>query len=839
MKTKKTIKPLFLFLLFFSILLYSQKKEVKDNFGRIIINSTNQKINYSKNDQTLTGFTDTNSKIKNKTSYVNKSNTLKDTIVAKANNVFSIMGSRIGRNSMNSVDIDNDGTKEIICSASTGTWGSNDYWYIMRYNALDAIYNQIWVSPDQSKNITNIEVVDFNNDYNYKILVSYNDGSIDIYDGKTRELLKSIKPVNEGINSLVYADADNDSQKDIVISCVNNTYVLDAITFQQKVKIAQGSNYVRVGNVDADSNNEIVLSYGAVYKITGTNVTYVWRFFTGSDGLVELSDIDGDSKKEIIFAENWYKINVYDVDTKTTKYTISAELNIDTLYLKDVNDDGIDEILYGDGQWGNVYCYNSVTHTQMWSVDNPEHGVAAINYADINNDGKQELIWTAGWTSTGSDYMYVYNVPESKLLWKNDHIDGPFYAVAKGDVDNDGKDEIVGVSYESASGYESGILVIIDAQTNKLKWKSNGYFLNGVWTGLYNISIKDIDKDGQNEIIIAAGVSYTGKIWIIDGKNHIIKSSHIFTSDNISEFYSMTVNDIDNDGEDDLIAVTSSKLYAIRPSDWAILWNVSIVNYYSQNPVLRCSDLNGDGKKETILCKGNLQIINGANQSFWTSTENNYVNFDLFDYNYDGTMDIVATTTDGHIKIFDGISKNLINDLNPETTEISSVRLKKVGDDLVYIYSCDGRINYFKNNTKCTVTQFFGKKIGQIEGLKIYDSNTDLTEILFGTNTSIIRLNPNLTNLGLSTNDTNSNASSDSFKLYPVPAKDEIFIDLLKNYTSGSTYEIININGQIVKSKTKIRNLREKINLSKLPSGIYMVRLQSGNSYFSKKFIKE
>ncbi len=836
MKTKKTIKPIFLFLSLFSLVVLGQKKEIKDNNGRIIINSKGQKINYSKIDEVTKEFKKTSSIINKETTFSSKSNATKDTINAKAYTAFSIMGTSIGRNSMNSVDIDNDGITEIICSAATQTFGQSDYWYIMRYNSIDGTYSQIWTSPQYSQKIGKLEVVDFNNDNNYKVLLGFEDGSIEIYDGKTRDLLKKIRPVNEKINDLVYADADNDSKKDIVIACEYNTYVLDANSFQQKFKITQGSNHVRVGNVDADSKNEIVLSYGAVYRISGSNVSNVWRFYTGYDGEVELSDIDGDSKLEIIFAEPWYKINVYDADTKTIKYTLATDLDIDTLYMKDVNNDGIDEIIFGDAQWGEIVCYNSVTRAKMWSVNNPDHGVAAINYADVNNDGKKELVWSAGWTSTGADYMYIYNLTENKVLWKSDDIVGPFYAVAKGDVDKDGKDEIVGVSYESESGYESGILVIIDAQTNKLKWKSDGYFLSDVWTGLYNLSIKDIDKDGQNEIIIAAGKTYTGQIWIIDGKNHSIKSSHIFSSDNIREFYSMTVDDVDNDGEEDLLAVNSSMLYAIRPSDWAILWKVEIVNNYIK-PILRTSDLNGDEKKESILCKGNLQIIDGANQSIWTSTESNYVNFDLFDYNSDGTMDIVVTTKDGHIKILDGISKNLINDLNPETTEISSIRVKKVGNDLVYVYSCDGRINYYKNNSKSTVTQFFGTKIGEIEGLKIYDTGTDVTEILFGTGNSIIRLNPNLANLGLATIDVKSIVNN--LSIYPVPAKDELFINFQNFDFTKFSYDIINTNGQIVKSQSKMVKLGEKIDVSFLPSGLYIINVKGNNLNFSKKFIKE
>jgi len=264
------------------MVLFGQKKELKDNTGRIILSAANQKINYSKNDLVA------NSTVKKKLAYSGQSITAKDTIVAKSYNVFSIMGTSIGRNSMKSVDIDNDGITELICGASTQTFGFNDYWYIMRYNSVTATYDQIWISPQYAKSITSLEVVDFNNDNNYKILLSYDDGSIEIYDGKTRDLLKKKKLVNEKINTLVYADADNDSKKDIVIACENNTYVFDAVSLQQKFKIAQGSNRVRIGNVDADSNNEIVLSYGAVYRISGSTVSNIWRFYTGNDGQVRI-----------------------------------------------------------------------------------------------------------------------------------------------------------------------------------------------------------------------------------------------------------------------------------------------------------------------------------------------------------------------------------------------------------------------------------------------------------------------------------------------------------------------------------------------------------------------
>lgn len=831
----------FLVLLLMSTQMTFGQNATRDIYGREIVNSKGEKINYSANDTVVSKLNKKSNKIQSKSTNFQKfnNNQIKE---VKVDNLFSVMGTSIGLNSMHSVDIDNDGIVELICAASSSSgFGSVNFWYIMKCKSKDNSCNQVWVSSQYASTISSLEVIDFNNDKKYSIVLTFTDGSILIYDAKTKDLLKNIKPVEDIINSLVYADADNDSIKDIVIACESNTYVLDANTFDIKAKINQGAKQVRVGNVDSNSNNEVVLSYGAVYRISGSTATNLWRFNRNPSNFVELSDIDGDDMQEIIFAESWYKINIYDVDTKTTKYSITSKSDISSLHVIDTNDDGVDEILYGDGQWGEVVCYNAVTRTKMWSVNNPEHGVAAINYADLYNDGKKELIWSAGWTSSGPDYLFVYDVNNKKLLWRSDDIGGPFYAVAKGDVDADGKDDIVAVSYDSESGYGSGVLIIIDAQTNKLKWKSNGDFFNQVWTGIHNVSIKDIDNDGQNEIIIAAGETYTGGIWIVDGKNYSIKSSNIFNSDDIDTFYALTVDDVDNDGEQELIAASNSAIYSIRPSDWAIEWKVSFSNFSFSKPIIRCADLNGDKNKETLVCNGEIQIINGLDQSYWTSEENYYVNFDLFDVNEDGILDIVATTTNGHIVTIDGKTLNIINDINPETETISSVRLQKIDNELMYIYSYEGRIHFYKNEFSHFLTQFLGENVGEIESLKIFNSVSGDTEILVGTNVSVLRLNADLESFFLSTHSVNINFSTNNdFQIYPVPAKNEVFVSLSNNNNVlNARYDLIDISGQMIKNNVQIKNQIEEIDLTGLKPGLYLVRLKVNDLYTIKKFIKD
>ena len=76
----------------------------------------------------------------------------------------------------------------------------------------------------------------------------------------------------------------------------------------------------------------------------------------------------------------------------------------------DINGDGRDEILYGDGQWGSIHAMNAVNGTQLWAISNPEHGVTRIAVSDVDGDGNLEVMWGAGWTSTGADHFYVYDL---------------------------------------------------------------------------------------------------------------------------------------------------------------------------------------------------------------------------------------------------------------------------------------------------------------------------------------------------------------------------------------------------------------------------------------------
>jgi hypothetical protein len=737
----KPFKWVFPILILFTITsLYGQTFTETDQYGREVVNAQGAHINYT--------FEETRNLIpvdqlaQNHLKQLRSGNasaeSVKDTAYFDVQNRYTIAGTSIGRNSMHSRDVNGDGTMDLICTASSGSYGKGNFWYVLNYHPIDESYITLWSSQEYEYDINVLEVAKIATDSAYYIYLGLSNGTVEMYDPDDFSLISSVRLA--GALDIVYADANSDGAGELVVPTGSKTYLLDPGTLEILSTVSAGADYVRVGNVDGAIGNELVFSSGQVYSHQAGSWNEIWTFDENYSGLIELSDIDSDGIDEIIFAESWYNIHVYDVDEKATKYTYRADLDINTLYVSDVDKDGTDEIIFGDGQWGKVHCLDAVSQSEIWKVDNPEHGVAAINLADLDDDGLDELIWTAGWTSTGEDFLYVYDLENKKISWQSVDIVGPFYAVAIGDVDADGNQDLVTISYESESGYGSGVLIVMDPETGKIKWVSSGDLFDNVWSGIYDLAIADVDNDGQNEIVVAAGVTYTGTIWVVDAKLKVVESSYTFPwSEDVSEFYALEVTDMDNDGQLEVVAVNREKVFVMNPADWSTEWMVTLSGTNYIKPDLLCTDFDRDGHKEVVVCRGAIEMLNADHETIWMTSATNFTSIDTVDYNRDGVLDILATTSGGKLQIYDGSSQEELADLQVETSGIESALVLAMEDTLLYVYSCDGRINFYINDEQRMVSQYLSPGPGKMEGLKHFHFNNE-PNFLVGTGISLLSL---------------------------------------------------------------------------------------------------
>jgi len=730
-------KLLSILLLLFTIVFIeaqnSLSKDIEDIYGRVVLTTDGQRIIYHENDGAKMP--------ENKAVFKNysTSNSLPISINADPIWSFSTMGTHIGRNSMHSLDIDNDGEIEMLCSAQYGyeEW----MWYLLKFNKSSGIYEIIWNSAIYNKEISCIEVDDIDGDGVYEIMVGA-DKTLEVFNGQKLSIEKTVE-FDKDIHSIVIGDADNDGDVELVVQNSDEIKILHKSTFEVEYTLAYDATALLVGNVDQDDQYEIVLNSGTILELSEGVVKEDWQFHAESSyGYIELSDIDSDNILEVIYAKQWYTISVYDIDAKSMKYAINTDLNIHDVLAYDTNNDGVDEIVYGDAQWGEIHCIDATTQSELWNIRNPEHGVSKINIADVDGDGVEELIWGSGWTSSGSDHLFVADINTKTIEWKSKHIDGPFYAIEIGDVDADGVDEIVTVSYESNSGYDSGIITIFDASNYGVEWQSDGNYLNHAWEGVHAIEICDVDNDGVVEIIIAADRTYDGQIWIINGQTKAIEQSKVYYSEDIDEFSALAISDIDEDGIKDIIVAGDDRISIINSADLSVKWKSEDFNTYTRPRKVLVEDINATDGLEIISCINQIIVIDANTKAVKKSVDKHFVDFDLADTDNDGDLDIVAVTNNGEVVTFD-------DDLQVKplfrigTQKIDGINAADLNGDGVaeYILLINGQLVFATQDGKFEATKRFASIVGQFDSVEFYDfTNDGKDEVIFGTKNQVLIL---------------------------------------------------------------------------------------------------
>jgi len=450
-----------------------------------------------------------------------------------------------------------------------------------------------------------------------------------------------------------------------------------------------------VGNVDADATLEIVTSsYGGYgYVLDGISGTVQWTYINHFGAIVRLRDLDGDNMDEIIGASPWSNITVFDADVKTPAWEITSSYDIDALEIFDTDHDGIPEILYGDNQWGSIHAVDIQSKADKWHVNNPQHGVSGIAMGDVDHDGELEILWGAGGSSSGANFIFIANPLTKVIEWKSTDLHN-VSPIAVDDVDGDGLVEFLMTSFSINSNIGNGIIQIFNALDHNFEQKVISGDARVVRTG-------DVDGDGKKEIVLITGFYYSGIIQIYDGETFALERQSAIERD--YSFTTIAIGDVDNDGKVEIVAgLGPGYLIVYDGATLAEEWrSVNMGSPWGSIYDIKITDLDKDNQPDIVatISENRLIVYDGATHVLKLLQQCPAMALDIADVDSDGFPEILVGRIDGKIDVYDGVTFDVENSVITFANE--SVLALQVADldgqgDAEWLIANNGMLSIFQ-----------------------------------------------------------------------------------------------------------------------------------------------
>lgn len=257
----------------------------------------------------------------------------------------------------------------------------------------------------------------------------------------------------------------------------------------------------------------------------------------------------------------------------------------------------------------SIYCLNSQFPQIKWWFDTFDSCFGQTALGDIDSDGKPELVFGC-YRNDGC--IYALNAEDGSLLWK--YNTGEFaegcndVAPILFDADGDGDIEVFVPSSCTPATY------CLDGATGNVVWKTQTRGSDSPPT------IADLDNDGNFEILHG---EFGGYVICMDARTGV-KLWEIAVDTNSWIQTAPTIADLNGDGQLDFVVATwnfneNNKIFAFNGLTQEVLWSVQLDGYVYHGTAI--ADFDDDGKPECVIgdYSGKLRMLNGENGSIvWT-----------------------------------------------------------------------------------------------------------------------------------------------------------------------------------------------------------------------------
>ncbi|PIS42657.1 MAG: hypothetical protein COT24_02570 [Candidatus Kerfeldbacteria bacterium CG08_land_8_20_14_0_20_40_16] len=284
-------------------------------------------------------------------------------------------------------------------------------------------------------------------------------------------------------------------------------------------------------------------------------------FFTAA------ADLTGDGQAEIVVGTDegfGPQVKVFDSEGNIVSmffaYATSLRSGV-RVAVGDVNGDGTKEIITAPGPGGrpHIRIFNgdgTLFYPGFFALDGLFQGGAFITAGDVNGDGKDEIIVTAG--PGGGAQVTVHNA-EGTILANffayDQHTFRKGIKAATLDFDNDGRYEIITGPVIGAPHVQ-----MFSIQPNLVKQLNPGFYaFDPNYQGGISVAGGDVNGDSVDDIIVGVGADADPVVRIFNKTAAQIMHEYLVYSETFRGGVNVNAGDTDSDGKAELLVIPHSE----------------------------------------------------------------------------------------------------------------------------------------------------------------------------------------------------------------------------------------------------------------------------------------